>query len=144
MVSVVDAETSLSKDAMKCVAQNAETLKSVRLHQTMEKLKFNCRGLRDMKLSIVKKADKELKIELEGADHGLCNLLQKKLLEEKDVDMGGYDVPHPLASNPIIYVRTKGATKPEEALIRAAEKAREANEAFGEALTKALKTSPSS
>jgi DNA-directed RNA polymerase subunit L len=93
-----------------------------------------------LKVNVIKRTDKELKIELEGADHGLCNLLQKRLLEERSVDMGGYDIPHPLASNPVIYVRTKGATKPEEALRRAAEKAREANAAFGEALEKALKT----
>jgi DNA-directed RNA polymerase subunit L len=92
-----------------------------------------------LKVNILKKTDKEIKIEIEGAGHGLCNLLQKKLLEEKSVDMAGYDIPHPLASNPVIYVRTKGAAKPEDALIKAAEKAREANEAFGKELEKALK-----
>ncbi len=92
-----------------------------------------------LKVNVLKKADHELKIEIEGADHGLCNLLQKKLLEERSVDMAGYDIPHPLASNPVIYVRTKGATKPEEALKKAAQKARDANDAFGLALEKALK-----
>ncbi len=92
-----------------------------------------------MKVNVLKKTDNELKIELVGADHGLCNLLQKKLLEERSVDMAGYDVPHPLASSPVIYVRTKGATKPVEALKKAAEKARGANDAFGLALEKALK-----
>jgi DNA-directed RNA polymerase subunit L len=92
-----------------------------------------------LKVNVLKKTDHELKIEIEGADHGLCNLLQKKLLEERSVDMAGYDIPHPLASHPVIYVRTKGATKPEEALKKAAEKAREANETFGQALEKALK-----
>lgn len=92
-----------------------------------------------MKIHVLKKTDNELKIEVEGADHGICNLLQKRLLEERSVDRGGYDIPHPLASNPIIYVRTKGATKPEEALLKALAKAREANTAFGEALEKALK-----
>jgi DNA-directed RNA polymerase subunit L len=93
-----------------------------------------------LKINVLKKTDKELKIEIEGAGHGLCNLLQKKLLEEKSVDMAGYDIPHPLASNPVIYVRTKGAAKPEEALRKAAEKAREANAAFGMELEKALKS----
>ena len=92
-----------------------------------------------MKVKVLKKAGNELKIEVEGASHGLCNLLQKKLLEDKRVDLAGYDVPHPLASNPVIYVRTKGATKPEDALVTAAEKAREVNKAFGKALEKALK-----
>jgi len=92
-----------------------------------------------LKVKVLKKAGNELKIEVEGAGHGLCNLLQKKLLEDKRVDLAGYDVPHPLASNPVIYVRTKGAAKPEDTLITAAEKAREVNNAFGKALEKALK-----
>ncbi len=91
-----------------------------------------------MKIKVLKKTANELKIEVEGAEHGFCNLLQKKLLEDERVDLAGYDVPHPLASSPVIYVRMKGTAKPENALIRAAEKAREANEAFSKALEKAL------
>jgi DNA-directed RNA polymerase subunit L len=92
-----------------------------------------------LKVNIIKKSDKELRIELEGVGHGFCNLLQKKLLEDRSVDMAGYDIPHPLASNPVIYVRMKGTTAPEEALRKAAEKAREANAKFSEELEKALK-----
>ena len=92
-----------------------------------------------MKVKVLKKEANELKIEVEGAGHGLCNLLQKKLLEDESVDMAGYDVPHPLASNPVIYVRMKGSAKPEAALIKAADEAREANNAFGKELKKALK-----
>lgn len=91
-----------------------------------------------MKIKVLKKTENELKVEVEGAEHGLCNLLQKKLLEDERVDLAGYDVPHPLASNPVIYVRTKGNLKPETALISAAEKTREMNEAFRKALEKAL------
>jgi len=92
-----------------------------------------------LKIKVLKKTGSELKIEVEGAGHGLCNLLQKKLLEDERVDLAGYDVPHPLASNPVIYVRTKGNVKPEDVLVMAVEKAREANEAFRKALSKALK-----
>jgi DNA-directed RNA polymerase subunit L len=92
-----------------------------------------------VKIKVLKKSGNELKVEIEGAGHGLCNLLQKRLLEDKSVDLAGYDVPHPLASNPVIYVRMKGSAKPEDALRRAAEKARETNEAFGRELEKALK-----
>jgi len=56
-----------------------------------------------MKVNVLKKNENELKIEIQGADHGLCNLLQKKILLDENVDLGGYDVPHPLASSPIIY-----------------------------------------
>jgi DNA-directed RNA polymerase subunit L len=92
-----------------------------------------------VKINVLKKSDNELKIEIEGGTHGICNLLAKRLLEDKTVDFAGYDVPHPLASNPVIYVRMKGKAKPEEALIRAVEKVREANDAFSKELDRVLK-----
>ena len=93
-----------------------------------------------MKIKVLKKEANELKIEIEGANHGLCNLLQKNLLEDEKVDLAGYDVPHPLASNPVIYVRMKGTAKPEGALLGAAKNAREMNKEFSKELKKALKS----
>jgi DNA-directed RNA polymerase subunit L len=92
-----------------------------------------------VKVKILTRSDKELKVEIEGGTHGICNLLQKRLLEDKTVEFAGYDVPHPLASNPIIYVRMKGTAKPEDALIKAVEKVKEANDAFGKELDRVLK-----
>jgi len=92
-----------------------------------------------LKVKVLTKSEKELKIEIEGGTHGICNLLAKRLLEDKTVEFAGYDVPHPLASNPIIYIRMKGTAKPEAALIKAIEKVREANDAFGEELNRVLK-----
>ena len=92
-----------------------------------------------MKINVIKNSENELKIEIVGGSHGLCNLLTKRLLEDKDVDFAGYDVPHPLASSPTLYVRTKGKVKPEEALVKAVKKIREANDAFGKEFNRALK-----
>ncbi len=92
-----------------------------------------------MKVKVLKKADTELKIEIEGSSHGLCNLLAKRLLEDKKVDFAGYDLPHPLASSPILYVRMKGKAKPEDAIIDAVEKVRVANDAFGKELERVFK-----
>jgi DNA-directed RNA polymerase subunit L len=92
-----------------------------------------------VKINVLKKSENELKIEIEGGTHGICNLLQKRLLEDKTVDFAGYDVPHPLASNPVIYVRMKGNAKPEDALITAIEKVKEANDVFCKELDHALK-----
>jgi DNA-directed RNA polymerase subunit L len=94
---------------------------------------------RKMKVNVLKKTSNELKVEVEGAGHTLCNLLQKELLEDANVDLAGYDIPHPLASNPIIYVRTKGKVKPEQVLRNAIEKTRTINKEFGKELTKSLK-----
>ncbi len=93
-----------------------------------------------MKIKVLKKTENELKIEIEGVGHTICNLLQKKLLEDENVDMAGYDVPHPLAQNTIMYVRTKGNISPKEALLKAIERTKEMNKEFGEALKEAFKT----
>jgi DNA-directed RNA polymerase subunit L len=92
-----------------------------------------------LKINVLKRTENELKIEVEGAGHTLCNLLQKKLLEDEDVDMAGYDIPHPLVSKPIIYVRTKGKVTPEEALRKAIEKLLKLSDEFGRELEKAFK-----
>ena len=97
-------------------------------------------GESEMKVNVLKRTENELKIEVEGAGHTICNLLQKRLLEDENVELAGYDISHPLTPTPVIYVRTKGDVKPEEALLKALEKAREMNEEFGKALKRALKT----
>ena len=92
-----------------------------------------------MKVKILKETANELKIEIEGAGHTLCNLLQKILLEDENVDLAGYDIPHPLASNPTVYVRTKGKAKPKQALLNALKKAKDINKEFSKTFEKALK-----
>lgn len=92
-----------------------------------------------MKIKVLSKSKNELKIEIEGAGHSICNLIQKRLLEEKSVDLAGYDVPHPLAEKAILYVRMNGASKPETALIRAINKTLKINNDFKTSLVKSLK-----
>jgi DNA-directed RNA polymerase subunit L len=94
-----------------------------------------------MKVKTLKKTPNELRIEIEGAGHTLCNLLQRRLLEDEKVDLAGYDVPHPLASSPVLYIRTKGRVKPERVLFRAVEEVRGINKEFGKELEKAIKKS---
>jgi len=92
-----------------------------------------------LKAKVLKKTSNELKLEVEGAGHTLCNLLQKRILEDEHVDLAGYDVPHPMASSAVVYVRTKGKAKPEEVLKQAAERARELNKEFAKEFERALK-----
>jgi DNA-directed RNA polymerase subunit L len=92
-----------------------------------------------MEIKTLKKTPNELRIEVEGVGHTLCNLLQKRLVEDENVDLAGYDVPHPLASSSIIYVRTKGNVSPEKALMMAVEKVHEMNKEFSKEFQRALK-----
>lgn len=92
-----------------------------------------------MQVRVLEKKSNELKIEIEGEDHSFCNVLQRALLEDETIEMAGYNIPHPLVSSPIVYVRTKGQRRPETALRNAAEKIRKQNKEFKETFEKALK-----
>lgn len=92
-----------------------------------------------MKIKVVEKSAKELKIEIEGEGHTFCNVLQRIILKNATVDMAGYNITHPLVSNPIIYVRTKGRRKPEIVLRKAAEDIKKQNKIVFDCFEKALK-----
>ena len=79
-------------------------------------------------------------MEVEGEGHTFCNVIQRALLKDERVDLAGYNVPHPLTSNPTIYVRTRGQSKPETVLKDAIVEVQKESEAFRTALEKALKT----
>ena len=93
-----------------------------------------------MKVKILKKLHNELKMEVEGEGHTFCNVIQRALLKDERVDLAGYNVPHPLTSSPVIYVRTRGQSKPETVLKDAIVEVQKESEAFRTALEKALKT----
>lgn len=92
-----------------------------------------------MKIKKLKETSNELKIEIEDFGQTLGNLLHKRLLEDENVDLAGYNIPHPLSSTAIIYIRTKGDVTPKEALLKAIERAYQANKNFSIKLEQALK-----
>ena len=91
-----------------------------------------------MKIKVLSEGKNELKIEIEGESHTFCNALQTFLLEDENVELAGYTVRHPLTSNPIFYVRTKGDRKPIDALNDAAKKILEKNEELKQKFMKAV------
>jgi len=92
-----------------------------------------------MEIKVLKRTSNELKISIQGESHTFCNVLQKALVEDDTIEMAGYDVPHPLVVNSIIYVHTKGQRKPEAAVREAAEKIKKQNREFKKSFEKALK-----
>ena len=83
-----------------------------------------------MNLKVLQNTKNELKIEIQGEGHTFCNLLQQALLQDKGVEMAGYDVPHPLIPSAILYIRTKRETSPKKALERALAKVGEMSNEF--------------
>ena len=91
-----------------------------------------------MQLKILNRTSNKLKIEIKDEGHTLCNLLESVLLEDEDVEFAGYDIVHPLVSNPIVSIHTKNK-KPEDALRAAVEKILETGKELTEEFSKALK-----
>jgi DNA-directed RNA polymerase subunit L len=91
-----------------------------------------------MELKVVSKGKNELRIELVGEDHTFCNLLQNALLEDKNVEIAGYDQPHPLIRSSIVYLRTKRDVSPEKVLLNALANIQELNKEFNEKFSKAI------
>ena len=77
-----------------------------------------------MKINLLEQTKNELKFELIGEGATFSGALHAMLLKDNSVDFSGYNIPHPLIADPIIYVRTKGRRKPENALIAASENLR--------------------
>jgi len=90
-----------------------------------------------LNLKMLLKSKNELKLEIQGEGHTFCNLLQWVLLQDRGVEMAGYDVPHPLVPNAVLYIKTKRETSPEKALERALAKVGEMSNEFLQKLDKA-------
>jgi len=91
-----------------------------------------------LNLKVLTRSKNELKLEIQGEGHTFCNLLQWILLQDKNVEMAGYDVPHPLLPSAILYIRTKRESSPEKTLTRALAKVGEMSNEFLEKLDKTI------
>jgi len=94
-----------------------------------------------MEVKIISRTKTELKIEIVGEDHTFCNLLQTVLLDDKNVEIAGYDQPHPLIRSSIIYLRTKREISPEKVLLNALENLKAINKEFDDKFSKAVEPS---
>jgi len=90
-----------------------------------------------LNLKVLQRSKNELKLEIQGEGHTFCNLLQFVLLQDKGVEIAGYDVPHPLVLSAVLYIRTKRESSPEKALARALAKVGEMSNEFLEKFDKA-------
>ena len=73
-----------------------------------------------MKINVLNRSNNELRIELVGESHSFCNVIQSVLIKDDSIEYVGYNISHPLVSQPVMYIRTNGQKPPEDALIEAA------------------------
>ena len=68
-----------------------------------------------MEVNIIKDAKKEFVFEI-IANKTVLNPLKQRLLAYDDVEYAGWDIEHPLLTNPTFYVRVKKGTAKQMAL----------------------------
>lgn len=71
-----------------------------------------------MEIKVLEQTKNRLIIEVVGEDHTLCNALRKELWEDKDVEISGYNMKHPLISEPEMIIETKEGN-PRKSLLKA-------------------------
>lgn len=80
-----------------------------------------------MEIKVLSAEKNFMKIELIGEDHTFANALRKELWGNKSVQIAGYNVEHPLVTNPVLIVNTDGKEDPKKILLKAAESLKEKN-----------------
>lgn len=92
----------------------------------------------DPRLKIVKIGPGRYRVEVEGEDHTLGNLIVKKLLSGNLARFAYYEVPHPLESRLVVFIDVGDGVDPRDVLARAVEEALQELEQFKRDLEKAL------
>jgi len=90
-----------------------------------------------MNIKIVGKGKNKLRVEFEGEDHTLVNLLRETLWRE-DADYSAYEKKHPFLENPVLILETD-KKDPTNTLKNAAKKIAADMEEFRDEFTKAFK-----
>ena len=94
---------------------------------------------KSMEIKVIERNKNELRIELIGEGHTFCNALQEILTKDETIDFVGYNVAHPLITQPVLYIRTKDRRKPETALVEGSKKLINELSDLQKALKKAFK-----
>lgn len=60
-----------------------------------------------MEIKVLKKEKNKIELEIIGENHTFCNTLRKELWNDKDIQVAGYNIEHPLISNPVLTLETE-------------------------------------
>ena len=83
-----------------------------------------------MEIKILDDKKNKLVVEVNGADHTLCNSIKQELYNDKHVKIATYSIRHPQISVPQMIVETDGEVSPKNALINAVQRLHKINEKF--------------
>ncbi|WXG40697.1 MAG: DNA-directed RNA polymerase subunit L [Candidatus Freyarchaeum deiterrae] len=91
-----------------------------------------------MNIKIVEKKGNDLRVEIEGEGHTLCNAIKSVIFEDETVVFAGYRIEHALLSKPVLYITTNGKKDPLVLLNETLKKLVDRSEEFKEKFQKEL------
>ena len=77
-----------------------------------------------MELKVLKQDKDYVELEVIGEGHTMCNVLRKEIFNEKDDVVAGYNIEHPLVSNPKMIVK---GDKPVKLILNAVDRLKDKN-----------------
>ncbi|MFH1376372.1 MAG: DNA-directed RNA polymerase subunit L [Candidatus Woesearchaeota archaeon] len=80
-----------------------------------------------MEVKVLEEDKKLINVEIIGEDHTLADALRQELWNEADVTISGYNIEHPLVSNPVLTVETSGKKEARKALFDAVDRLKKKN-----------------
>ena len=80
-----------------------------------------------MEVNILSLDKNSLRLEIVGEDHTFANALRGQLWNNKAVKLAGYNIEHPLVSNPVLIVDGDGKEDPKRLLTKAVEELKKKN-----------------
>lgn len=69
-----------------------------------------------MELEVMSVSGNEIRILVRGETHTLLNPLVEELNSLEEVEFAGYDVPHPLKEESVLFLRVREGLNPREVL----------------------------
>ena len=92
-----------------------------------------------MEIKVLEQTKNRLKLELLERSHTLANALSKELWNDKDIEVAGYTLEHPLINNSAIMIVETSGSDPKKAVLAAITRLKKKNKEFVANFKKAAK-----
>lgn len=92
-----------------------------------------------MEIKVLEQTKNRLKFELVGRSHTLANAVSKELWNDKDIEIAGYKIDHPVMNNCAIMIVETSGSDPKKALVNAIARLKKTNKEFVANFKKAAK-----
>lgn len=92
-----------------------------------------------MEIKVIEQTKNRLKFEILERSHTLANAVSKELWNDKDIEIAGYSIEHPVMNNTAVMIVETSGSDPKKALVNAISRLKKTNKEFVANFKKAAK-----